>query len=109
MTVDLAGLFTFLNSLPIVRNLPGGVKRFLGSVLTVLVGLAAVLAVVSATGPALHIPTTDLTYISTATAVSSAVINELRVVLGQTAAKQAAAKEAAAKAKYAPPAAVPSA
>jgi len=96
MKVNFASLFTFLNSLPLVRNLSVGVKRFLGTVLTVAVALAGVLAVVVATGPTLHIGMTDQTYLVAAASVLSAVITELKLVTQTAAAKQNAATQAAA-------------
>lgn len=93
MQIDLASLFAFLNSLPLVRSLPAGVKRFLGTVLTVAVAIAGVLAAVTALGPTLHLGLADQTYLATATSVLSAVIVELKLVTQTAAAKQAAARQ----------------
>ncbi len=93
MQINLASLFAFLNSLPLVRSLPASVKRFLGTVLTVAVAIASVLAVVTAIGPTLHLGLADQAYFATATSVLTAVIVELKLVTQTAAAKQASAQK----------------
>jgi hypothetical protein len=109
MTINLAALLSFLQSLPVVRNLPTSVKKVLGDILTVAVALAGVLAVVVAVGPTLHVGVAYQSYFVAAASVLSAVIALIRRETVTVAAKQAAAQAAATKAKYAPlPAPVPS-
>jgi len=109
MSVNLAALLAFLQSLPIIRNLPTSVKKVAGDVLTVAIALSSVLAVVVAVGPTLHVGVTYQAYFVAAGSVLSAVIALIRRETVTVAAKQAAAQAAAANQKYAPlPAPVPS-
>jgi len=91
MSINLAALLSFLQSLPVIRNLPTGVKKVLGDILTVAVSLVAVLAVVVAVGPTLHVSALDQSYVVAAGSVLSAVIALLRRETVAVAAKQAAA------------------
>ncbi len=91
MSLNVAALVDFLNSLPIISKLPTGVKKFLGDVITVAVALVSVLAVVAAVGPTLHLGATDQSYIVAASSVLSAVIALLRRQVQATAAAQKAA------------------
>jgi hydroxyethylthiazole kinase-like sugar kinase family protein len=74
MTVNLAALVAFLASLPVVRNLPTGVKKVLGDIITVGSALTAVLAVFINFTTYVHVAVPDLAYIVAAGSVVSALV-----------------------------------
>ena len=90
MKVNLAALLSFLNSLPLVRNLPTKVKKVLGDILSVAVALAAVLSVAVALAPSLHIGAVDQSYLVAAGSFLAAAIALLRREVQATAARQVA-------------------
>lgn len=92
MTVNLAALVAFLNSLPVVRNLPVGVKKVLGDVVTVGSSLTATLAVFINFTNLVHVTVPDLAWVVAAGSVVSALVALARRETETTAAKQAAAQ-----------------
>jgi hypothetical protein len=88
--MNLSALLSFLNSLPLIRNLPKGAKKFLGDVLTVCVALSTVLAIVIAVGPSFHVSIAEQADLVTGASILAAAIAQLRRQLQTKAAKQAA-------------------
>jgi hypothetical protein len=91
VTLNLAALVAFLNSLPVVRNLPTSVKKVLGDVITVGSSLTATLAVVINFTNLVHVTVPDLAYVVAAGSVVSALVALARRETESTAAAQAAA------------------
>jgi hypothetical protein len=90
--VNLAALVAFLNSLPIVRNLPVGVKKVLGDIITVGTALTATLAAFVNFTSLVHITVPDMAYVVAAGSIVSALVALARRETQATAAKQAAAQ-----------------
>jgi len=80
-----------LSELPVIRSIPAPAKKILGDILTVLVSVSAVLTVVAAAGVNLHLPATDLTWITLGASVTSGLVAAIR---RQLAASVAAVKAA---------------
>jgi hypothetical protein len=94
-TMSIASVITAvvvaLSELPVIKSIPAPVKKILGDVLTVLVSVSAVLAIVAAAGVNLHLPATDLAWITLGASVTSGLVAAIR---RQLAAQVAAVKAA---------------
>ncbi len=91
LTSVVAELVLVLNDLPVVRSIPAPVKRVLGDVLQVAVVILSVLAVAVGFGLQIHLPATDIGYLTAAASVGTALVAALRREIGAAvAAKQAA-------------------
>jgi len=92
LTSIVTAIVVALSELPVVRSIPAPVKKILGDVLTVAVSILGVLAVVAAFGVNLHVPATDLGYVTAATSVLTALVAAIRREVAANVAKAKAAK-----------------
>ena len=95
LTSVVAELVLVLNNLPVVRSIPANVKRVLGDVLSVAVVVLSVLGVATGFGLQLHVPATDIGYLTAATSVGTALVAALRREIGTAVAAKQAARDAA--------------
>lgn len=94
LTSIVTEIVLFLNELPVVRSIPASVKKVLGDVLSVAVVIVSVLAVAVGFGVNLHLPATDLGYLTAAASVGTALVAALRREIGAQVAAKLAAKDA---------------